>query len=260
MNNVSGELGELYLLAIIVLCVAAVFLVASIITSLVKVILGVRYSVYNKTEVASNLTAAEVATKMLEALGINDVKVVKCGFWATIFLGNSYSPFKKVIRLRKGIYNKSTITAIAVASQKVAIAKRDHDGDKKIKARSVFMSIGYFSPYAVVPLVVIGLLLDFFVYTNFGLFTVIFAVLAFLFYLSSFIVLLLNLPIEKAACKTAIEYLQKTNLMNEEELDKSNKLFKSYMINYVLDFISELLYILWRILKFVAFFFNKKRK
>ncbi len=252
MNELQ-EMFQGYMWALIVVAVfIGIFAAVAIFAAIWKWVLGFKYLRYQNQETAAKLTGKEVAEKMLQGLGINDVTVVKCGFWATLFLGNSYSPFKKKIRLRRKIYNNKSLAAVAVASQKVAIAYRDHQGDKKIKVRSVLMGLSYFAPFAVLPLVIIGLLIDFLAYKELGVFTVILSAIAIVIYLASFIVVCLNIPIEKKANKQALEFIKKVNLLTESELEKAQDLFRAYMINYVLDFISELLYIIWRIIQFVC--------
>ncbi len=238
-------------LMIVALIVFAAFCVVSVVAAVWKWVIIFRYSKLNKMQVSNGLTGAQTAQKLLEGLGITDVEVVKCNFFSAIFLGNSYSPLKKIIRLRKNIYNSTTLTAVALATQKVALAKRDHDGDKKLKARSILMGFGYFAPFAVVPLVLMGFLIDFFVLNNLGVFTIVFTCIAAAWYLSSFVVLILNIPIERQACKQALEFIKTANLLTEEEMHQAEKLYKTYITSYVLDFVTELLYIVWRILMLI---------
>lgn len=262
-ETLKEELQVLTITAYVVLGVLAAFAVLSLFAAIWKLVVVHRYTKYNRQKVDANLTGSEAAKKLLEGLGINDVQVAQCGFFASIFLGNSYSPRKKLIRLRKNIYNKSTLTAIALAAQKVAIAERDREGDKKIRVRAFLMKLGYFAPFAVLPLFLIGVLIDFFAYQQFGIFTIVFSAIALVYYLASFIVLILNIPIEKCANKKAIEYFEKTNLLSAKEIEDAKDLYKSYITMYVLDFITELLYLIWRLAKFIwqaATFASKNKK
>ncbi len=253
-------MGELNTIIIVALVILAFFAAFSIIASIWKVIVAARYVKYNNVQVKAELTGGETAQKMLEGLQIKNVEVVKCGFFSGLFFGNSYNPFKKKIKLRKNIYDKKSLTAVAIATQKVALAKRDFDGDKKIKVRTLLSYLGYFSPFAVLPLFLLGVLLDYVVYKNLGIITFILVAIAAVWYLASFVVLCLNIPIEKRANKDALEFFKKTNMLNEEEYELAEKLYKTYIINYVLDFISELLYIIWRILKLCSKLLQLKKK
>lgn len=240
-------LSILTIVVYVVLGFLAVLMAVSLFAEIWKLVVVVRYSKYNKQQTKAKLPANEVAKKLLEGLGINDVQVVPCGFWASIFLGNSYSPRKKIIRLRKNIYDKTSLTAIALAAQKVAIAERDREGDKKIRVRAFFAKLGYFAPFVVLPLFLLGMIIDFLSIKGFGTFTIVLGVIAAVWYLASFIVVILNMPIEKRANKKAVEYFEKTNLLDADEISDAKDLYKTYMTMYILDFISELLYIIWRI-------------
>lgn len=256
----AGSLFGLGLLGIIALAVVAAFVVVSILATIWKWVLMFRYVRYNKQKVAVGMTGAQVAEKMLEGLGLTDVKVARCGFFSEVFLGNSYSPRKKLIRLRRNIYDKTSLTAVALAAQKVAIAQKHHEGDKKIALRSTLMTFGYFAPFAVLPLILVGFLLDFVIWRDLGVFSIIFTAVAFAYYISSFIVLILNIKIEKRACNTALEFMQKINLLVDDEVEDAQHLYKTYITNYWLDFISELLYIVWSILKFVGKVVKREKK
>ena len=239
-------------IAVIVLVIGVTFAVVSTLASIWKWVLVARYNRFNKQQVAANMTGAEVATKMLEALGLNDVKVEKLGFWKSIFIGNSYNPRKKSIRLRSNIYDKTSLTAVALAAQKVAIAQRHHEGDKKIATRAILKKFGYFAPFALIPLIAIGILLDFVIWQHFGWLSIAFTVFAFVYFIASFIVVILNLKIEKAACKTALEYIQKINLLTENEVEDANLLYKTYITDYWLEFIYDVLFIVWEIVKLLG--------
>ncbi len=252
--------GAMLLGLIIVGALLGIFCICAFVAEIWRWVLIARYSHFNKQQASTGLTGKEVAEKLLEGLGITDVSVVKCGFFSAIFVGNSYSPFKKKIKLRKNIFDAKTITAVAIATKLVAMAKRDHDGDKKIKTRSVFTTMGYFAPFAVLPLVLIGILIDVLASQGLGIATIILSCIAVVFYVSSFIVVCLNIPIEKKANADALEFMQKTNLVSAEELGDVKVLYKTYLTMYVLEFITELLYILWRLVKFIGKIFKVFKK
>jgi len=245
-------------LSIVAIVVLAIFAGVSLVASIWKYVLAARYVKFNKHQVSNGLTGAQTAEQLLKGLGIEDVRVVKCNLFSALFLGNSYSPFAKKIRLRKNIYNNSSLTAVALATQKVALAKMDKDGDKKIKTRSVLMTMGYFAPFAVLPLFLIGVLIDILAMNNLGLFTIIFTAIAVVWYLAAFIVVILNIPIEKKACNKAIEFIEKINLLNSEEIEDAKLLYQTYITSYVLDFVNQLLYYIWRILKLIIMLIPKK--
>lgn len=259
-TSAEETFGVLFLGLIIVGVVLGLFCLISVIAEIWKLILASKYSYFNKKQASTGLSGHEVAEKLLQGLNITDVTVEKCGFFKAIVSGNSYSPFKKKIYLRKNIYDATSITAVAMATQKVALAKRDHDGDKKIKVRSVLSKLGYFSPFAVLPLVLLGIVIDIVSAQGLGLATIILSCIAVVIYIASFVAICLNIPIEKKANKDAVEFMEKTNLVTSEELDDVKSLYRTYITSYVLDFITAILYILWRIVQLVAKIFKAFKK
>lgn len=235
--------------AIVVLAILVVFAAFSIFTGIWKTVLARRYKKYNKQEVSNGLTGGQTAEKLLQGLGLNGVKVEKSGWFSGLFLGNRYSPKKKTIFLLRNIFDKVSLTASAMATEKVAIAKMDHDGDKRVRRRARLMPFTYFAPYAVLPMALIGFLIDYLAWKGLGWFTVIFTVVAIVFYALAFTVTILNMKIEKEASDKALEYIQKTGMLTEEEMVDAKILYRTYIIDYVLTFINELLFIVWRILK-----------
>ena len=236
-------------IGLVVLAIAVAFGVLSLLASVWKWVLVHRYLKYNKQNVAVNMTGAQVAEKMLEGLGINDVKVEKLGFWKSLFITNSYNPRKKAIRLRKNIYDKTSLTSVALAAQKVAIAHRHHEGDKKIVMRLTLTRFGYFAPFALIPLILIGILLDFVIWNSFNWLSITFTAVAFVYFIVSFIIVILNLKIEKAACNKAVEFMQKANVLTEDEMEDARRLYKTYITDYWIEFLYNLFFIVWEFIK-----------
>ena len=175
-----------------------------------------------------------------------DVQVKKCGIIRTILFGNHYSITKRTVYLRMRTINKPSLTAVAMAAQKVALAEQHRDGDTKMIVRSRLQGLGVFAPILFVPLVLIGFLVDLFVLKTL-LFSLITAGIGLLFILFGFIVTLLNIPVEKKAMERAQVILE--NELTGEEMVTVKKIFRSYLVEYVLQFIIAILRIIQLILK-----------
>ena len=112
--------------------------------------------------------------------------------------------------------------------------------------RSRLQGLGVFPPYLFIPLVVIGFLIDVFVAQTL-LFSLIATVLGLIFILFGFIVTLLNIPVEKKAMKRALVFLKAD--LTKEEIVIVKKIYRSYMVEYALQFIIAVLRIIQLILK-----------
>lgn len=248
-------------IGVIVLTIGIALFVLSLLASIWKWVLVHRYKRFNKQNVIVGMTGSQVAQKMLEGLGLTDVKVEKAGFWSGLFFGNTYVPKTKTIRLRSNIFDKATLTSVAIASEKVAIAQRHHDGDKKIGVRAVLTKVGYFAPFSLIPLILLGVLLDYVVWNDtFSWFSIVFTVLAFAYFVASFVVVILNLKIEKKACNTALEFMQKTNVLTEDELEDAQHLYKTYITDYWIEFLYNLVFIIWETIKLICKIFSSKNR
>ena len=110
----------------------------------------------------------------------------------------------------------------------------------------------YFGPFAFIPLIAIGVIIDI-IYFNFsGLPTIIAAAVGIAIYAISFVLSIKVLKTEVKAQKKALEILEGENLATSEELDMMKELYKLYNIQYVNDIIMEFLQLVLRVLEIIA--------
>ncbi|MGN1372830.1 MAG: zinc metallopeptidase [Candidatus Coproplasma sp.] len=230
--------------------VAGLLIIASIFAFGVSVYLAVKYVSYNKKKSSCGKTGEQVARNILDRNGLDNIKVTATG---SILFGNSYSHFFKRVRLRRLTWKKDSVTSLAMAAQKSALAVLDKEGDKDMKARVRMTPLIYFGPVAFVPLVLIGALLDIFLFTGGnGLCTFILTCVASVIYVISFVMSILVLKTEKKAQQRAYEIMKEHGLATEEELEDCKKLFKLYNIEYINDMVIALLELIYRILQLIA--------
>lgn len=231
--------------------VAGLLIIASIFAFGVSCYLAIKYVIYNKKVNSSGKTGEQVARDILDKNGLERIKVSCTG---SILFGNSYSHFFKKVRLRRLTWKKNSVTSLAMAAQKSALAVLDKEGDKDMKARVRMTPLIYFGPVAFVPLVVIGALLDILVFTNAnGICTFILTCIALVIYVLSFVMSILVLKTEKKAQKRAYEIMKAEGLATEEELEDCKKLFKLYNIEYINDMVIALLELIYRVLQIIAY-------
>lgn len=220
--------------------------IAIIAALIAQIAVAVGYWRGNRTNNSLGLSGAEYARRLLDLNGMPDVQVKKCGIIRTVLFGNHYSISKKTVYLRMRTINKPSLTAVAMAAQKVALAEQHKNKNAKMIVRSRLQGLGVFAPYLFIPLVVIGFLIDVFVAQTL-LFSLIATVLGLIFILFGFIVTLLNIPVEKKAMKRALVLLKAD--LTKEEIVIVKKIYRSYMVEYALQFIIAVLRIIQLILK-----------
>lgn len=237
-------------LAVIAIVIGAIAFVSLII----NFVLMMRYIKYNKTSNSSGLTGEQAARKILDLNGLNNIGVSVTG---SFLFGNSYSHFFKVVRLRRLTRHKTSVAALAMASQKTALAVLDSENDKDMKVRNKIVPIVYLGPVGLVPMIVVGALLDFVMLKLGGVLMLVCCIVALAFYLFAFILTLYNLKTEKKAQKKAYELVKEYDMATEDEIDDMKTLFKLYNIQYVTDMILAAFEFIYYALKFIAIISGK---
>ncbi len=243
----------IYSIVIILICVGSVLLGAEIFAFVARVLVFHRYRKGNKQQVAIGYTGYQAARAFLDLNGLNDVEVKKCGFWRMLFYGNSYSSRKKTIYLRKNIMNKASVTAVALALQKVALVIQHKEGDKGTKLRTALQPFLPFAPIMFFPIILIGVIFDL-ILKNTQTFvgTIIASIIAISIFLFAVIMTFVIMKVEKRANQRALAIMEKTNFLQPQELVLVRKIFTAYELAYVADFIVSILAFIRIIIKIIA--------
>ena len=237
--------------AITYLIVSAIIVVMAIVALVMRIIVIIKYQEGNKREVKSGKTGYEIAREMLDKAGLKDVKIEKAGWLRAFFIGNCYSITKNTIFLRKGIINAKSVTSVALALQKVGVAKLCVNGNKTAKTRNIMQIVSLVGPILFVPVVLLGFILDYILFQVFGIFSIVGIAVGLFLVLAGFIERMLNIPVEKKANKMALSMIRETGVLDEEEIAIVEKVFKAYMIAYICEFIIAVLRIVQIVLEIV---------
>ena len=150
-----------------------VLVILGVISGIVSIILAIKYYRFNRKQNSRFLTGEQAARRILDSHGCQDIRVSCVG---SILFGNSYSHWFKKVRLRRLTYRKTSITSLAMAAQKSSLAILDREGDKQMRTRVYLNPIIIFGPIAFIPLIVIGVLLDYLLFNSTGKITIVFAI------------------------------------------------------------------------------------
>lgn len=235
--------------AMVVVC--AFLVIASLVALVISIFLAIAYIRYNRKENSLSLTGEEIARKILDQYGLEKIKVSATG---SILFGNSYSHYFKKVRLRRLTYKKKSVSSMVMAAQKSALAILDKEQDPDMKKRIRLIPLISFGPFACVPLVIIGGLLDYWVFHTDGQYTVVFSIIGVAFYLFSFLLSILVLKTEKKAQTRSLVIMQEELSVTQEDLQMAQKLFRLYNIEYINNMVIALLELIYRILQIVAMF------
>lgn len=187
------------------------------------------YSKYSKKQNSGRLTGKEVAEKILEMNGLNNVKVGRINGSLT----DHYDPRNKTISLSDGIYNSNSISACAVAAHEVGHTIQDKERYSMLVFRSKLVPVVNFTSRLSSILVFSGFIFDLFNFITIG---------AILLTVGLFFQLI-TLPVEFDASKRAKEELQKCGLIEKQDTKGATKVLKAAAFTYVAGFLASALQI-----------------
>ena len=229
--------------------VACLIAVVAVISVCISIWLSIKYVTYNRRTNSANLSGKDAARKILDQNGLQHIKVSVVG---SMMFGNSYSHYFKKVRLRRMTTKKPSITSLAMGAEKSALAILDKENDPDMRARVALTPLMYFGPLAFIPLVLIGVLIDLFVFNFSGVATTIALALGLGIYVISFVLSVKTLKTEKKAQERACKILGDEGMATDEEIGMMKELFKLYNIQYINDIVMELLQLILKVLQIIA--------
>lgn len=234
---------------IALLIVGLLIAIVGIYSLIVSVWLMVKYVKFNRIDNSAGLTGQEAARKILDANGLEHIAVKASG---SLLFGNSYSHIFKKVRLRRMTRHERSLTSLGMGAQKAALAVLDKEGDPDMKKRIRLYPLITFGPFAFIPLIAIGALLDYFVFNQTGILTLALGGVGLLFYVYAIVLSVLTLKTEKKAQEKAYSILEKENLATADELSSLKELFHLYNVQYINDIILSSLELIYVVLEILA--------
>lgn len=205
-------------------------ILGTIITLVAQFLVSSRYNKYKKINSDKGLTGVEVARKILDSNGLNDVYVTE----TKGVLSDHYDPNRKVVRLSHEVFHGSSIASISVAAHECGHAIQHKEGYIFIKIRGFLVPIVNLSSHLGYIAIMIGLLFNFIdlAWGGIGL-----LLLILLFQL-------VTLPTEFNASSRALKILEEDNILSVDEIGGSKKMLGAAALTYVASLASTLLQIL----------------
>ena len=233
-------------LEIALMVVGVLIFIVGLASSVVSIFLVVKYYRFNRSANSIGMTGTEIARKILDDNGLSHIAVKRTG---SLLFGNSYSHYFKKVRLRSFIRHEESLTSIGMGAQKAALAILDKEGDPDMQKRVRLVPLITFGPFAFIPLLLIGGVLDYFIFNGSGVCTLVLGCVGFLFYVYSIVLSVLTLKTEKKAQSRAYDILRDAYRVTEGELADLKELFHLYNIQYINDIILSSLELLYRVLE-----------
>lgn len=222
---------DIFVYAIVILFSIAGFAVSSMLKS--------KFSKYGKVGLSSGMSGAEVAGKMLNYYGINDVKIVI----GQGMLTDHYNPLTKTVSLSPDVYEGRSISAAAVAAHECGHAVQHSTAYPFLKMRSSlvpvvqiasslqqFLLIIAFITLSSIPQIMLITVIAFGITALFSLIT---------------------LPVEFDASRRALAWLDGSNTAVGREYDGAKDALKWAAMTYVVAALSALVMFVYLLFRFL---------
>jgi hypothetical protein len=190
------------------------------------------YKKWSKVRNRSNLTGAQAANRLIQAGRLYDVNVEA----VSGNLSDHYDPRHKVLRLSSGVYQTSSVAAVAIAAHELGHAMQDHEGYFPLRIRSVM-----------VPVVNIGSMLGW-IFIFLGLFLQItgLAWLGVIIFAAGALFALITLPVELNASARAKRLLVETGIVvGQDEQNGVNKVLNAAAFTYIAALLTSIMQLLY---------------
>ena len=173
---------------------------------------------WKKVPSRTGLTGAQVARRILDGNGCQDVRIEAISGSLT----DHYDPQDGVLRLSSEVYGSDSVAALGVAAHEAGHAIQDAQDYAPMRIRATLVPVANIGSHAAVPLFMLGLLMSWEPLTKIGIFC--FA-LAVLFYV-------VTLPVEFNASSRAVAVLS-GGYMPEDEVLGVKAMLSAAAMTYV---------------------------
>lgn len=194
------------------------------------------YAKFGKIASRNGLNATDAARTILDNAGLRNVRIERIAGDLT----DHYSPKELVLRLSDTTYNSRSIAAIGVAAHECGHAIQHADQYAPLNVRNAIVPVVNLGSKLSWPMILIGLLLGFTGFLDFGI----------ILFSLTLIFQLITLPVEFNASSRAIRILADSRMLYDDELTGAKKVLSAAAMTYVAAAIASLLSLLRLIILF----------
>jgi Zn-dependent membrane protease YugP len=181
---------------------------------------------YSQVPTPAGVTGAEVARRLMDAQGLQDVKIES----TPGVLSDHYDPRAKVLRLSQEVYYTPSVAAAGIAAHEAGHALQDAEDYVPMELRSYIVPVVQLASQVAPWAFVAGLMLQWDALTWTGV--VLFG--------SSFFFALLTLPVEFNASARAKELLVSHGIIGRDQIEGVDKVLDSAAWTYVAAAVSAI--------------------
>ncbi len=198
-----------------------------------------KFKKYSQVHLRNGMSGAEIAQKMLDDHGINDVKVISTPGMLT----DHYNPQNKTVNLSEGVYNQRNASAAAVAAHEVGHAVQHAKAYQWLTMRSKLVPIvsisSRFSQWMIIGGIVLGAGAG-----QPGIGQMV-AIGGLIFMAMGTLFSFITLPVEYDASNRALAWLENKHIVTREELAGSKDALKWAARTYLVAALGSLAMLLY---------------
>ena len=174
---------------------------------------------YSRVMNRRGLTGAQAAETVLRANGVTGVRIE----YVAGKLTDHFDPRTNTIRLSASVYQSTSVASVGVAAHEAGHAVQYAVGYSPIRLRSAIVPLTQVGATAAMPLILMGLVLNFGVLIKIGIAA---------FALAT-VFQLVTLPVELDASHRALEAIGSARLLDEDEYGMAKKTLSAAAMTYV---------------------------
>ncbi|WP_370408743.1 zinc metallopeptidase [Tenacibaculum dicentrarchi] len=213
--------------------------IISLCSWLVSNMLKRKFKKYSQVHLKNGMSGAEIAQKMLNDHGINDVKVISTPGMLT----DHYNPQNKTVNLSEGVYNQRNAASAAVAAHEVGHAVQHARAYEYLQMRSKLVPMvsitSKYSQWMVIGGITFGAASG-----NSGIGFYI-AIAGLIFMAVGTLFSFVTLPVEYDASNRALAWLEDKHIVTREELAGSRDALKWAARTYLVAALGSLAMLLY---------------
>lgn len=210
------------------ICMAPAFILMMV----VQFYVNSSYRKWSQVQSRIRITGADAAQRIINTAGLQRVKIEPVRGNLT----DHYDPRSKVLRLSSGVYQSSSVAALAIAAHELGHAIQDNEGYIPLKLRSALVPAVNIGSYLGWFLLIIGLLLN---YTEL-------AWLGVIVFSGGAIFALATVPVELNASARAKDLLIESGLIYTDEEKKGvNNVLNAAALTYIAALFTAIMQLLY---------------
>ena len=179
---------------------------------------------YSRQMSMRRITGAQAAQRVLSANGVSGVKIERVAGNLT----DHYDPRTNVIRLSQDVHDSTSTAAIGVACHEAGHAVQYAQHYAPIQLRAAIIPITNIGSKLAMPLILLGLLFNFF-----GSYSYTLVYLGIACFGLSLLFQLVTLPVEFNASRRAMEAIESAGILTDEEQNGARKTLTAAALTYV---------------------------